>query len=110
MANKFIHYTCDTIDILDETLDGKKSFHATKMIAWQRGQTDVALEVLQPSTTHILVVPTVLEDLHLDRTTPKTSEQVFTITVDEAWSRKSEEGNELIKRMEAADLAFFLYR
>ena len=34
MANKFIHYTCDNIDILDETLDGKNTFHATQLAAW----------------------------------------------------------------------------
>ncbi|KAJ8893011.1 hypothetical protein PR048_005592 [Dryococelus australis] len=34
--NQFIHYTCDNIDILDETLDGKYIFHATQMAAWQQ--------------------------------------------------------------------------
>jgi len=52
--NNFIHYTCDNIDILDETLDGKNTFHATQMAAWQRGGTavnpDNALKRLQPST------------------------------------------------------------
>jgi len=47
-------YTCDNIDILDETLDGKNTFHATQMAAWQRGGTavnpDNALKRLQPST------------------------------------------------------------
>jgi len=38
VANKFIHYTADNIDILDETLDGKNTFHATQMAVWQRGQ------------------------------------------------------------------------
>ena len=34
--NAFIHYTADNIDILDETLDGKNTFHATQMAAWHR--------------------------------------------------------------------------
>ena len=51
-----------------------------------------------------------LDELHLVHTTPKTSEPVFAMPVNEAWFRKSEEGNELVKRAEAADLAFFLCR
>ena len=34
VANKFIHYTADNIDILDESLDGKNTFHATQMATW----------------------------------------------------------------------------
>ena len=36
-ANRFIHYTADNIDILDSSLDGKNTFHATQMCAWQQG-------------------------------------------------------------------------
>ena len=81
------------------------------MATWQRGQTtDAALQVLQPSTTRTLVMPIVLDELHLVHTTPKTSEPVFTMPVNEAWFRKYEEGNEFVKRAEAADLAYFLCR
>jgi hypothetical protein len=34
--SNFIYVTADNIDILDETLDGKNTFHATQMAAWQR--------------------------------------------------------------------------
>jgi len=44
VKNNFIHYTCDNIDILDETLDGKNTFHATQMAAWQRGGTAAKLD------------------------------------------------------------------
>ena len=40
VPNKFIHFTADNmdnIDILDESLDGKNTFHATQMAAYQRG-------------------------------------------------------------------------
>ena len=33
----FTHFTADNIDINDSTLDGKNTFHATQMAAWQRG-------------------------------------------------------------------------
>ena len=82
MANKLIHYSCDDIDILDETLDGKNTFDATKMATWQRSQTtDAALQVLQPST---LVVPTGLVELYLVHTTPRTSEPVCTMPVNDS--------------------------
>ena len=29
----FVYYTADNIDILDETLDGKNTFHATRLAA-----------------------------------------------------------------------------
>jgi hypothetical protein len=35
VANKFVHYTEDNIDFLDETIDGKNKFYATQMEAWQ---------------------------------------------------------------------------
>jgi len=51
VADKFIHYTTDNIDILDETLDGKNTFHATQMAVWQRGQkADAELHLLESST------------------------------------------------------------
>lgn len=34
---KFAHFSADNVDILEETLDGKNTFHATQMAVWQRG-------------------------------------------------------------------------
>ena len=34
--NRFTHFTVDNIDINDSTLDGKDTFHATQVAAWQR--------------------------------------------------------------------------
>ncbi len=51
VRGKFIQYTADNIDILDETLDGKNTFHATQMATWQRGMTPHAiLGHLKPSS------------------------------------------------------------
>ena len=63
--NTFIHYTCDNIDILDDTIDGKNTFHAAQMASWQRGQgLDVALENLEVSSSRTLHVPNAIEKLH----------------------------------------------
>ena len=109
-ANKFIHYTCDNIDILDETLDGKNTFHATQMAAWQRGQTtDASLKNLELSTRHTLIVPNGLEELHPVSITRGKCKPVFTAPVDEACFSKSED-NEYARRAKATDRAFFLRR
>jgi hypothetical protein len=111
VANKFIHYTTDNIDILDETLDGKNTFHATQMAVWQRGQkADAELQMLEPSTRHTLIVPDVLENLYPTNINPATSEPAFTAPVDKAWFVKSEDDSECVKQAQATDMAFFLRR
>ena len=42
--NKFVNFSVDNIDINEASLDGKYSFHATQVAAWQRG----------PSTNNML--------------------------------------------------------
>ena len=39
VPNTFIHFTGDNIDILDESLGVKKTFHATQMAAYQRSNS-----------------------------------------------------------------------
>ncbi|KAJ8868589.1 hypothetical protein PR048_030127 [Dryococelus australis] len=91
------------------TLDGKNTFLATQMAAWQRGLiTDAALQVLQPSTRHSLIVPNVLGELHPAGITPHTCEPVFNAPVDIIWF--NEEDNDCSKLAEATDLTFFLSR
>lgn len=34
---RFTHFTADNIDVNDSTLDGKNTFHATQVAAWERG-------------------------------------------------------------------------
>jgi hypothetical protein len=83
VANTFLHYTVDNIDILDETLGGKNTFHATQMAVWQRGQTaDVELQTLKPSTKHTLMVPDALHNLYPTNINPVASEPMFANPVD----------------------------
>jgi hypothetical protein len=109
-ANKFIHYTCDNIDILDETLDGKNTFHTTQMAAWQRSQaSDESLKDLEPSTKRTLNVPSALEELHPVRITPGTCAPVFSTPVNEISAVNPEADNENAQQAKATDLAFFLH-
>ncbi len=42
---KFVQFAADNIDIIEETIDGKGTFHATQIAAFQRGPAE---EVHQP--------------------------------------------------------------
>ncbi len=54
----FIHFSADNITILDETMDGKNTFHATQIAAWQRGSDNVSLlNGVGPSKKRVLDVP-----------------------------------------------------
>ncbi|MES9882794.1 MAG: hypothetical protein ABW185_18150, partial [Sedimenticola sp.] len=37
---QFVQFAADNIDIIEETLDGKETFHATQMVAFQREGND----------------------------------------------------------------------
>jgi len=38
VPNRFVHFTCDNIDINDGSFDGKNSFHTTQVAGWQRSR------------------------------------------------------------------------
>ena len=47
---RFVHFSADNIDILDQTLNEKDTFHATQMTAWQRGpEKKPTFELRHPS-------------------------------------------------------------
>ena len=58
VPNTFIHFTADNIDILDESLDGKNTFHATQMAAYQRSDNRnqdplIAIEISAAETLKV---------------------------------------------------------
>ena len=65
VQNRFMHFTADNIDILDSSLDGKDTFHATQVATWQRGppaDTSI-LKDIRPSQHETLHVPDALNML-----------------------------------------------
>jgi hypothetical protein len=63
-SDVFTHYTAVNIDINDSTLDGKNTFHATQVAAWQRGPApDAQLSQLKPSSNVTLKIPEAMEKL-----------------------------------------------
>jgi len=49
VVGRFVHFSGDNLDINDSTLDGKNTFHATQLAAWQRGPP--ALDSTNPLTS-----------------------------------------------------------
>lgn len=37
----FVHFATDNIDILEETIDGRGTFHGTQLVAFQRGPSKI---------------------------------------------------------------------
>ena len=64
VAGRFVHFSVDNIDINDGTLDGKNTFHATQMAAWQRGPAKgKILDDIEPSNSATLQVPEILDKI-----------------------------------------------
>ena len=42
--NRIVVASCDNIDVLEETIDGKNTFHCTQMMLWQRGPGHIRCE------------------------------------------------------------------
>ena len=49
-AERLVQYSCDNIDVLEATLDGKNTFHCTQMMAWQRSSDNHLTESLEQQT------------------------------------------------------------
>lgn len=66
---RFFQFAADNIDLIEETLDGKGTFHATQMIAIQRGSNtgERVNDELPIGQTKSLAVP---EELHELKTVP----------------------------------------
>ena len=90
-------------------MDGKNTFRATQIAAWQRGaESSAVLENLKPSTKHSLSVPE-----SMDRIYPvevKQSSPVFSRTVEKEWFDTAKDDNDSVRTAQATDLAFNMLR
>ena len=109
VEDKFVHFTADNIDILDETLNGKNTFHATQVEAWQQGQTsDRVLATLSTSSSCKLDIPEILEKLSPVDIKEGTSHLEFALPVNPTLFKSF--GDESTKAANATDLAVLLAR
>ena len=101
---------------LDQTLDGKNTFHATQMAAWQRleSQDAAQLQISVPSNASntTFAVPEALEKLYDVSFYPATSEPSADFGVpDLTWyDAEKLEKDTSVQSAKAKDMAFHLHR
>ena len=92
----FTHFTCDNIDMKDESLDGKYEFHGTQYAAWQRsgsGTTKIpAFDMNLDNRKRSVEVPRCMEDLsnarmpaeHVEMPRPEEDTDFFNIVGEDS--------------------------
>ena len=83
--NKFFQFSADNIDIIEETLDGKGTFHATQMVAFQRGTTRKVTLDLSIGKEKRLDVPDFFHTLTAPPQVPVKSRPIFANPVNINW-------------------------
>jgi hypothetical protein len=107
----FTHFTADNIDINDSTLDGKNTFHATQMAAWQRGiGNGLQLDKLLPSSREILQIPPELDMIVPTNVPEGKSVPLFNENVEIETFNTTEDDEEDARVAAATDMAFQIIR
>lgn len=106
----FLHITADNIDKITDTLDGKKSFHGTQMVVFQRGakSTDQVLNTLKMKQKVSLQVPEIMNEIFEPEAQPR-EEPVLTDAANLDWYA-FEPKSDSVKVAESKDLAFIISR
>ncbi|KAL2095499.1 hypothetical protein ACEWY4_010218 [Coilia grayii] len=111
VPDRFVHFTCDNIDINDSSLDGKNSFHATQVAGWQRGpEADMGLSDLRPSAKTTLQVPEIMEQLSPAAVVIGKKEPGSIIQTKKEWYNEQIQDNASACVALAKDMAFFIKR
>jgi hypothetical protein len=112
VPNTFIHFTADNIDILDESLDGKNTFHATQMAAYQRSdnRNQDPLIAIEISAAETLKVPDILQDVAPVGIIEGKTKPVFQKPVTNDLFESDNNESEVQRKAEATDQAFFVHR
>ena len=109
VSGRFVHFSGDNIDIDDSTLNGKNTFHATQLAAWQRGPAEAsALNGIEPSIKTTLSIPPALEKIQQPNLTKGAINPDFG-NVKLVWFKR-EQSASLLDSCKALDLAFLLSR
>lgn len=108
VRGRFVHFSTDNIDINDSTLDGKHTFHATQVAAWQRGPApDDQLSMVKLSARETLRVPEAINTIlpsYIDESTAEPPR----VNIKLEWFTKQECEPGL--KTQAQDFAFILTR
>ena len=113
VPDRFVHFTADNIDILDASLDGKDTFHATQVAAWQRGPPakSTVLKDLRPSSKHdTLQIPDILNTLIPSDVFVGSHEPTFNGPVDNKWFCDTAETTDVEISADTKEIAFAMKR
>ena len=83
-SGQFCQFPADNIDIIEETLDGMGTFHATQMVAYQRGRHKPTLKELVLGKAKSRNVPPEFHRLEQVPHLPSREDPSFTENIDEA--------------------------
>lgn len=104
------HFTSENIDINDAILDGKNTFHATQMAAWQRGPaSDFVLPDIVKTPKSTLAIPPILTTLLSVTVLPKPKPQ-FCEQVQAEFYLQTCRKNKSKLIAETSDLTFIMSR
>ena len=107
----FTHFTADNIDINDTSLDGKNTFHATQVAAWQRGPEKTAhLTSLRPTDKTTLPTPEAMQQLHAVDFEEGKSDPVFAEVVELEWYTVDENECDVAQETRAVDMTYIFQR
>ena len=110
VPSRFTHFSCDNIDIDDAGLDGKESFHATQMAAWQRGpEGDMVMKDMKPSHKESLQVPLIVQEIFPAGVVEGKVPPTATENTKKEWFGASKD-NESARQATTTDLAFIIQR
>ena len=108
---RFVHFTCDNIDINDTSFDGKNSFHATQMAGWQRGpESNMGLATIVPTRNGTLAVPEIMNEVFPADIVEGRAEPVSLTDVERDWYSTSTESTPSVLKGMASDMAFHVTR
>lgn len=104
-----MRYSNDNIDIIEETLTGSGTFHASQYVALRRkGQQEPKMDIqIKTGSSKVLHAPPEITGLQEAIMTASKPEPVFPEPVHESWYVP---GDQKIKKANTLDLAWILAR
>lgn len=106
-SDKFCQYAADNIDIIEETLDGMGTFHATQMVMYQRGQAQQRHKELPLGKAKSMRVPPELHQLEHVTHIPSREDPKFQGTLDKTLFTPDETVSD---KASAQDMSWILTR
>ena len=110
VKGRYVHFSTDNVDINEYTLDGKGTFHATQVAAWQRGPPeDDILNGIDISKTGAIQIPEAMTDLIPASNRGITERQFSGLIAADCFTQSSEDCLSA-QNAHATDMAFILSR